>query len=189
MFKIFARHPGLMLSVGLTMGLLVGVGMLAGVLATVHCQPSRTLQMPETLLHASGSHSGESFAMATGMIDDSMEGVFLLDYLTGDLQCSVLSPRTGVFCAQFKYNVIADLGVQQGKKPNYVMVTGQAAFLRGSDVLAPGGCALYVADANTGNFAAYAVILNRTMWKAGAPQTGRINRLDGGKARALEIRE
>ena len=58
MSKFFAHRPVLMLSLGLTMGLLVGVGMLVGALAERHAQSLPTLQLPETLLHASGSHGG-----------------------------------------------------------------------------------------------------------------------------------
>ncbi len=189
MSKFFAHRPVLMLSLGLTLGLLVGVGMLVGAVVAMHSQPAATLQMPETLLHASGSHSGDSFAMATGMFDDSMEGVFLLDYLTGDLQCWVLSPQAPAFVAQFKYNVLADLGVEQGKKPNYVMVTGAASFRRGGTLAMPAGSVVYVADANTGNFAAYGILFNGTQFKSAVPQLGVLKKLGAGKARALAIRE
>ena len=189
MSKFFAHRPVLLLSLGLTMGLLVGVGMLVGAWVGLHSQPAPMLQLPETLLHASGSHSGDSFAMATGMFDESVEGVFLLDYLTGDLQCWVLSPQAPAFVAQFKYNVLADLGVEQGKKPNYVMVTGAASFRRGGALAMPAGSVVYVADANTGNFAAYGMTFNSTMFKTATPQTGTLRKLGAGKARALAIRE
>jgi hypothetical protein len=90
----------------------------------------------------------------------------------------------------FKYNVIQDLGVEQGKKPNFAMVTGNADFQRGASTAAtPALCAVYVADANTGNFAAYGLMWNRTMARSAALQTGTFVRLGVGKARALEIRE
>lgn len=187
MFKWFAHRPALMLCSGLTMGLLVGVGMLIGSLAAVRSQPSTTWPMSETLLHATASHSAETLAMATGWIEQDMEGVFMLDYLTGELQCWVLSSRTAQFVAVFKHNVIADLGVQQGKKPAYVMVTGQAQFLRGAGEVAPANCVLYVADGNTGNFVAYTVLLNRTLYRGNAPQTGIFKLLGTGKARTLEV--
>jgi hypothetical protein len=127
--------------------------------------------------------------MATGPIDSDMEGVFMLDYLTGELHCWVLYPQSAQFGGMFKYNVIADLGVQQGKKPNYVMVTGQASFGGRTGVQTPAGCAVYVADANTGNVAAYSLLWNRTMARTGTPQTGTFRLLGTGKARTLEIRE
>ena len=89
----------------------------------------------------------------------------------------------------FKYNVINDLGVQQGKDPNYVMVTGQTQFLRGTGSQTPAMCVLYVMDANTGNFAAYGLAWNRTMARGPQVQTGTLTLLQPGKARTLEIRE
>ena len=189
MSKWFTRRPVLMLAVGLTMGLLVGVGMMIGTLVGVDHQRSPGLTMPETVLHATGSHGGKTFAMATGPIDADMEGVFMLDYLTGELQCQVIYPNRGQFGGLFKYNVIADLGVQAGKNPDYVMVTGAANFQRGAAATTPAGCAVYVADANTGNFAAYTIMFNRTLYRAGAPQQGTFTLLGAGKARDLIRRD
>lgn len=177
---------------GLLAGLLVGAGMMVGTIYSLN-QANRTSQqspwVPETLLHASASHSGESMAMATGMVDD-MEGLFVLDYLTGELQCFVPYPMNGgKIGGVFKYNVVSDLGVEQGKKPNYIMVTGMAQFQRGAGINTPANCAVYVADANTGKFAVYSFLWNRTQARSGLPQTGPFVLLDVGKARNLEIRE
>jgi hypothetical protein len=127
--------------------------------------------------------------MATGPIDEEVEGLFTLDYLTGELQCFVINPRNYQWGGVFKANVVSDLGVQQGKKPNYVMVTGMANFQRGAAANAPAMCAVYVADANTGNFVAYGLSWNRTMARGMAPQAGALVKLGVGKARSLEIRE
>jgi hypothetical protein len=179
-----------MLFAGLVMGLLVGVGMLLGTLATVRSFPAGGVSLPETLLHASASHSGKSMAMATGLIDEEVEGLFTLDYLTGDLQCYVLNSRYPTqWSGMFKYNVIQDLGVEQGKDPNYVMVTGQAQFVRGTGTQTPAMCVLYVMDANSGNFAAYSLAWNRTMARQPQTQTGTLARLQTGKARMLELRQ
>ncbi len=189
MFRRFPKWSLLMLLAGLAMGLLVGVGMMIGTLVAAKQVPTTGLQFPETLLHATASHSGKSMAMATGYVDDEAEGVFILDYLTGDLQCFVLNPRTIQWGGMFKYNVISDLGVQQGKEPNYVMVTGQVQFRRGAGAQMPAMCVVYVADANTGNFAAYGMLWDRTMAAGGRPQEGMLKLLSTGKARTLEIRE
>jgi len=178
-----------MLIIGLSVGLLVGAGMLTGSLVTIAHHDSDANQVPEVVLNATASHSGETFAMATGPIDSDVEGLFTLDYLTGELQCWVIYPRMGKIGGRFKHNVIADLGVQQGKNPNYAMVTGQTNFTRGAAQTTPAGCVVYVADANTGNFAAYTIFWNRTMYRANSAQTGAFTLLDAGKARSLEIRE
>jgi hypothetical protein len=179
------------LAVGLSIGLLVGVGMMIGTLTTIYHGPTSEIQVPETILHATASHSGETFAMATGLIDTDVEGLFTLDYLTGDLKCWVLNPRAPQvgWVGAFQHNVIADLGVQQGKDPSYVMVTGQANFQRGGAATSPASCAVYVADANTGNFAAYTIMWNRTLARAGTLQTGMFTPILSGKARTLEIRD
>jgi hypothetical protein len=189
MSKWFANRPLWMLTVGLSVGLLVGVGMLTGALVTIAHHNSDTQHMPEVILNATASHSGDTFAMATGPIDSDVEGLFILDYLTGELHCYVMYPRMGKFGGVFKHNVIADLGVQQGKNPNYVMVTGQAAFQRGTSAQTPAACVVYVADANTGNFAAYTIFFDRTRFRANMAQQGAFQLLDVGKARTLEIRE
>ena len=64
-----------------------------------------------------------------GVIDEQVEGVYMLDFLTGDLQCLVLNPRTGTFNGQFAINVIKVLGVDQQKKPRYLMVTGSVGWI------------------------------------------------------------
>ena len=87
MSRWFANRPLWMLIVGLSAGLLLGVGMLTGALVTIAHLNSDTQRMPEVVLNATASHSGETFAMATGPIDSDVEGLFVLDYLTGELQC------------------------------------------------------------------------------------------------------
>jgi hypothetical protein len=178
-----------MLSVGLTVGLLIGVGMLVGALVAGKAQNSATINVPETLLHATASHGGETLAMATGQIDAEIEGLFLLDFLTGDLQCWVINPRLGRIGAQYKHNVINDLGVQQGKKPSYVMVTGGADIPRGSAAASPAGCILYVADSNTGKVAVYTLAWNRNLARAGQLQGGGFVLVTAGEARKVVIRE
>jgi hypothetical protein len=191
MLRWTRRRPILILAVGLSIGLLVGGGVMFGTLSYVNHSRTPELVLPETLLHATASHSGKSFGMATGLIDTDVEGLFTLDYLTGDLKCWVLNPRAPQmgWVGAFQRNVIADLGVQQGKEPNYVLVTGQVDFQRGAATVSPASCAVYVADANTGNFAAYTIMWDRTMARSGRLQAGEIAPLVSGKARTLEIRD
>ncbi len=190
MSQRFRNRPILLVLLGLGLGLLVGIGMMVGALTAVSSSQNAELMIPPTLLHATASHSGESMAIATGQIDDDVEGVFVLDYLTGDLQCYVLNPRTFSWGGIFRYNVVQDLGVEPGKKPNFAMVTGGINFLRGSASRAvPAHSVVYVLDANSGNFAAYGVQWDRTAARGGAPQKGTLARIATGKARALEIRD
>lgn len=190
------RRSIAMLAVGLTIGLLIGVGMVVGTLVGLNQQQTGQLPTADMLLEASTAASGDGFAMATGMIDDDIEGLFILDHLTGDLMCWAIYPKANnvnypiaQFPAQFKRNIVQDLGVEQGKKPNYVMVTGGAQFVRGGGLLTPAGCVVYVADANTGNVAAYSLAWNRNAARGMQPQVNTFQLLTAQKARNLQLRE
>ena len=173
--------------IGLAMGaVIVAVGVTGFALGTA--SNDSTPAVPSHVLDAMGSTHGETLALATGPLED-VEGVFVLDYLTGDLQCWVIGSRTGKFNSLFKYNVTADLGVEQGKKPDYVMVTGTANFRGGGVANNIGSTIVYVGDGNSGNVAAYAVPWNNALAARGAPQSGSLIRLDLGKARLAAIRE
>src|SRR5688572_8028363 len=101
MGRAFRRQSAVFLAVGLAIGLAIGGAMTAGVLiGKQSVVPDAALA--ELRLKAAASHGGETFAMATGLIDDGVEGLFCLDYLTGDLSCFVVNPRTGAPGGVFK---------------------------------------------------------------------------------------
>jgi hypothetical protein len=178
-----------MLAAGVCLGLSFGAGMTIGTRVAVRSPLAPPPSSCDTLLHATASHSGRTLAMATGLIDSDIEGLFLLDYLTGDLRCSVLSNRTRQWIGAFQHNVIADLGIQQGKAPDFLMVTGRADFQRGAALTSPARCAVYVADAKSGNYAVYTILWNPTAARADAFQRGTFALLQTGNARVLPIRD
>ena len=49
------------------------------------------------VLNAETAASGKSISMATGLVDRQrlVEGMFILDHLSGRLQCWLVNPRTG----------------------------------------------------------------------------------------------
>lgn len=101
-------------------------------------------------LYASATHGGENMTMATARMDDETEGLFVLDHLTGDLQCFVINPRTGHFGARFLANVRSQIS-GQGKAPKYLMVTGATTFSAGrGGGTRPADCVVYIGDANSG---------------------------------------
>ncbi|MHB0956514.1 MAG: hypothetical protein ACYC6N_02895 [Pirellulaceae bacterium] len=179
------------LAVGFALGLLMGVGMLVGAWVTMWMQPavSSSFAFPETALHASATDSGDTFAIATGLVSDGIEGVFFLDFLSGDMQCWVINGRTGQTGGYFVQNVVADLGVEVGRKnPRYLMVTGQAPMSRGTSAMRPADSLVYVADANSGNFAVYALPWNRQATASNRAQQAPMALIFKGSARNLEIR-
>jgi hypothetical protein len=175
-----ARRSVLTFAAGLAIGLAVAVGYAWG---------TNWGRGSEVKLNAMSGYGTETFAMVTGPVDDTAEGVFLLDYLTGDLQCYVINPRTGKFGAWFKRNVVADLRVERGKKPSFTMATGMVNFPRGGSLKRPANCVVYVADANTGRFAAYTIPWTPGAFAAVIPQADEMILIDAGIARAVEVRE
>ncbi len=184
--KWMSKHPRAMLGVGFVSGLMVGIGMLIGSWATIAHVGTPQLTIPETALHAVATDSGETFAIATGFIAEGIEGIYFLDFLSGELQCLVLNSSPGQPGGYFKYNVVPDLGVEQGRKnPHYLMVTGTSMLRGGGGAMRPADSLVWVVDANTGNFAAYAIPWNRT---SRMMQTGSLFPVYKNSARQIEIR-
>ena len=180
------HKPSRLTLLGWSLGLM-GLGVLGGAQAMSQLT-SQQLVLPETLLHATSTDSSDAFAMATGPIDDDVEGVFVLDFLTLELQCTVMNYRTGQFDSLFKASIAQDLPIDKTKKPKYLLVTGQVNFRRGGGAARPGRSVAYVLDSNTGHFAAYGVQWRPDMAAAGKPQGGPLTLLGTGKARAAVIR-
>jgi hypothetical protein len=160
---------------GITLGLLLGLSL------------SGTL--PQTPVHAVATHGQDSFAIATGPVQDDIEAIYFLDFLTGDLRAAVMSFQTGKFNSFFTYNVAADLSMPGAKNPRYLMVTGLADFRRGFGNIQPGRSLVYVAEANSGQIAAYAVPWAAPLQAAGKPQAGTFVLLDKKKFRTTAIRD
>lgn len=181
------RGRAIWLLAGLGMGLMLGLGMTAGLLWSTQARgvPAWPQGLP---LHASTASSSDTMAMATGRVDDQVEGIFTLDFITGDLQGYVLNPRAGKFVGRFGTNITSQLPVEKGKKPSYVLTTGAWEPVGASTNARPAGCVVYVADTNTGMVAAYTF-----PWVKGAASTGITQQtpmipLDGFKARNITLR-
>lgn len=167
--------------------LLVLLGVVLGRMSGDRVAPGAAEILPK--LQAVATHGADTFAMATGPVDEESEGLYMLDYLTGDLHCWVLNPRTGKFGGVFKHNVWVDLGTPKTKNTKYVMVTGAAGFVRGGGSTRPAGSILYVADSVTGVVAAYNLAWDRSASASGRSQSGGFIKLDMGQARSIVIRD
>lgn len=188
MARLWNSKGGALVCAAVVGGALVAIGALIGAQAS---QPTARLQLPETVLNASAASGGESLAIATGPVDGEMEGLFTLDFLTGDLQCFVLYNRGGLagkVGGVFKVNVLKDLGVDGTKTPKYLLITGEASFIRGATQARPGMSVAYVVDENTGNFAAYGLQWQPNLAQNGQPQAAPLIFLDKGVARTAAIR-
>jgi hypothetical protein len=100
----------------------------------------------------------DSFAVCTAPVNDGTEGVFILDFETGDVSGGVLNPTSAKFMVGYRHNVLRDVGFKPGKvkNPKFLLVPGQATFA-GPDGGNLGPSVLYVTDVATGVTAAYGV--------------------------------
>lgn len=148
---------------------------------------SRTAN-PLPQLQASSAASSDSMAVATGPISEDAEGIFFLDFNTGDLQCLVYYPRVGSFGARYFGNVLPQLG-GGGRNSQYLMVTGQAVTRGSSGNTRPAASLVYVTDVTNGTFAAYAVPWDRTAESSNRAQTGQLIPVGGGPIRNYQLQD
>ncbi len=128
---------------------------------------------PHTPLHAVSTDRGETYAIATGPVDNEVEAVYFLDFLTGDLGAIVLGRQPRTWTGYFRTNVSADLAVDPQKNPKFLMVTGMAALRRSGGARAqPSNAICYVAEVTSGKVAAYAIPWSPPMYAANQVQNG-----------------
>ena len=132
---------------------------------------------PSVPLHATATQGLDKFAIATGLVDDSVEAIYFLDFLTGDLRAAVINPKTGKFNAYFTRNIATDFGAV-GQGARYLIVTGFADMPRGRANFQYAKSIVYVAEAGSGQVAAYTIPWNSAFQAAGKPQTGEFQPLD-----------
>ncbi len=123
---------------------------------------------PNSPAHAVATSQIDSFSVCTAPIDEDGEGIFFLDYLTGDLKGAALNPNSGKFSVEFGINVAAPLGIDITKNPRYLLVSGMANFRRGVGTQTMGSSVLYVAELTSGKVAAFAIPWNRQARSASA---------------------
>ncbi len=140
------------------------------------------------LINATAAVTSEKYSIATGVVSEESEGLFVLDHNSGLLQCNVIYPRTGgQFMAQFTINVAETLGTA-GKAGNYMIVTGHAQFPRASNRPAA-STVVYVMDTATGNYASYGIPFDRVAMNANRPQQGALILLSTGSANPVIDRD
>lgn len=178
---------------GVSLGLAIGIALAVGIwLGMRNGSAGAGLPLEELKLKASAAHGSDTFAMATGPVDNNVDAVFCLDFLTGDLTGYVLHPRTGKFFAAFRGNVLDKLPVEQGKTPKYALALGRFSTISSYTNVKPGLSVVYVADCNTGKVAAYGFPWDNSITRN--PPTGilggvRMIPLDHADARNIKLRE
>ena len=145
--------------------------------------------LPHTPLHATATDSGTNFATATGRLDERAEGLFCLDFATGNLRGAAINPRTAKFSGYFYRNVLADLGLGDLKNPQFLLVTGEIDFQTSGGNVQRAKTVLYVTETTTGHVAAYAVPWNPSSPRIGAPFSSQLVLLDRVSTRDIPVGE
>ena len=195
MISTWFRRSLLPVGLGLAVGLVGAIGFASGWMS--HAQapsPVATSQVPAELLarvglNADSAAVGKTMAMCTGRIDEDVEGLYVLDFTTGNLFCWVLNTRGGGFLAQYVTNVRQDFGaLEQGRNPEYLMVTGFVNVAGGAGADGrPADSIVYVADANSGAVVGYTLVWNRARAAAGGAQGGGLIKVAQGLARDASL--
>lgn len=154
--RIICLELVLAVAVGLTIGL-----MLAGL-------------WPQTSLHAMATDRVDTFAVATGQVDEDVEAIYFLDFLTGELKAMVMGKQAGGFCGYYNFNVASHLAIDPGKNPRYLMVTGVSSLRRGGSRMQLSRAVVYVAEVTSGKVGAYAIPWNPSMAAAGQRMVGNL---------------
>jgi hypothetical protein len=124
---------------------------------------------PQTPLHAVATDRYDTFAIATGPVNEEVEAIFVLDFLTGDLRAAVMSPQRNQFTCFYEYNILQDLKVDPTKNPKFLMVTGIASLRRGTAAMQLGNSLVYVAETTSGVVAVYGIPWSRQAGYSGQP--------------------
>ena len=173
MNRLFRTRPACT-ATGAVLGLIVGLN-IQGI-------------WPSVPLHASATHGIDKFAIATGLVDERVEALYFLDFLTGDMRAAVINPKNGKFNAYFTRNIAADFN-NAGRNSGYLMVTGSALISRQTANFQYANSIVYVAEASTGQVAAYTIPWNSTLHFAGQPQYGEFRPLDVAQFRTAFVRD
>ncbi len=154
----FGVAAGLLLGVTLSIGFGLGMAFQSTQLVSNNDQdPDYANRMyDEVVLKADSAANGKKIALATGELSRGIEGVFALDFLTGDLYCWVPADDGSGFIAVYKANVQTSLGLQKGKPADYVMTTGRMNFRTvGTGAVKASDSVVYIADGNSGKVVGY----------------------------------
>ncbi len=111
--------------------------------------------MPPQAAQAPVASGNDKFTMVTVQLQETgnIEGVFVLNHLTGLLVGGVVAEQTSKFAYRYVHNVAADFQTA-AKDPKYAIVTG-VANLRANGGVAPAYGVIYVAELSSGAVIAY----------------------------------
>jgi hypothetical protein len=87
-------------------------------------------------------------------LDDPIDGVFILDFLTGQLKGAVMNRQQMRFTSFYQRNLAADFDVKGDEDPHYCIVSGYSQMPSGNGVTFASGV-LFIGELTSGKVAAY----------------------------------
>jgi hypothetical protein len=103
---------------------------------------------------AVGTDRSEKFAISIIPVSETVDAIFVLDFLTGRLQGHVLSDKVGQFSHAYYRTVIEDFELPRNQKPIFTIVGGHTQLSStGPGTMAQG--VVYIGELNTGLVNAY----------------------------------
>ncbi|HEY3964311.1 MAG TPA: hypothetical protein VGM05_07115 [Planctomycetaceae bacterium] len=87
-------------------------------------------------------------------IDDPIDGVFILDFLTGQLKGAVMNRQAGRFTSFYMRDLANDFNVKGDEDPHYCIVTGYSQMPAAQGTTFASGV-LFVGELTSGKVAAY----------------------------------
>jgi len=141
---------------------------------------------PPLPLHATATSSNEGFSICTGELEPGFEGIYFLDFQTGDLRAMFLNPRSNKFTSFYEYNVLADF--KDAKTPKFLMVSGHSPLLSQGNAR-PSTAIIYVVEINSGIVNAYVAPYPPNRTTLNSPISEKLVKLDSAKFRSTAIRE
>ena len=140
-------------------------------------------------LMANAAAQGKSVSLATGLIADQNEAVYILDHLNGNLQCWVLSPRNNKIAAVYRANVFEAMpNLKQGGDLDFVLTTGFFDF-QGRGNQQPAKSVAYVAEGKSGTLVGFGFQYDKAAIQRGVDQEGILEVVCEGPIRDLQLRE
>jgi hypothetical protein len=138
-------------------------------------------------LQADSASGGKSISMATGPITNDVEGLYILDHLTGGLQCWLLNPRTGDVGGIYVADVNSVLGLDKGD-PDFVMTTGKF-YIKSQGNMKVADTIVYVGEGKSGKVAGFSLAYDKGGIQRGVVQQGELTVVCQGPIRNATIRE
>jgi hypothetical protein len=126
----------------------MGLGLVAGLVISY--------VWPHEHAAATVGDRNDKFAVVTAAIDATnfVEGIFVLDFLTGQLRGSALNPSAGAFTVLYARNVAADFNVNANRPGTYALVSGRTNLTTTGGAQLGASC-IYVAELTSGKVIAY----------------------------------